>query len=157
MLWILAFLAVAWGLGSSYRLARKPFWLRAVPLPAELRVQVSSGPVLYLIVVFSRQGCITCLQQIQFLRRLGENFVLLGAVPDNELADLDYFQSLGIDFPIIGISSLRGWAPRINPSVLGVNEQGAPLFAIPLLGRMDTVIELLQDNYNMLWPLLVNE
>lgn len=153
---IMAFVAVMWGLWSSYKLANKPIWQRPLQIPIEKysdRNQIN--PTLYLIVVFSRQGCISCLQQIQFLSQLDDNFVLIGAVPDKELNDIDFFKALGISIPLIGYSTLRGWTPPINPSIIGVNSEGAPLFTIPLLGRIDTVIELLMENYNMLWPFLV--
>ena len=87
---------------------------------------------LYLFLFFSKQNCKPCLEVIETLNRLPNEFKIIGIVPDRELTDEAKLREItGIRFELRGAKKYKKFIPPYAPTLFGVSKNKTILFVLP--------------------------
>ncbi|MCK4763054.1 MAG: hypothetical protein KAW12_12735 [Candidatus Aminicenantes bacterium] len=90
---------------------------------------------------FSRNSCSSCMEVVNTLNRLTDDFPIFGVVPEQESHLMDYFKKK-YRFPIITANrGLKKFAPIHNPTLMGVLKSGRILFVLPGVSGQNEYLE----------------
>lgn len=111
---------------------------------------------LYLFLFFSMQSCSPCLDVIEVLNRLPEEFKVIGIVPERELSDEKALRAMtGAKFELIGHKGSKKFIPPYVPALLGVSKSNKVFFILPGVPNEEEYLEqFLMDFYHKAYPLL---
>jgi hypothetical protein len=113
-----------------YKYSKAPF-LSGFPAPGRALASSSDG-VLFLYVFFSKATCPPCLEFFEVLNRIGDQFPVVGIIPEKDYPEKDLVaRTTGARFPIESAKNYRRFMPPYNPSLFGVTGKGRILFVVP--------------------------
>jgi hypothetical protein len=103
---------------------------------------------------FNKNTCKSCMEVIEVLNGLPEQFKVYGVVPGPELKnELDLRNRTGVNFDLLSIKKFRKFRPLYLPSLLGVFG-GEIYFLIPATsGTKDDIFNLLMSFYYAATPI----
>ncbi len=129
------------------------------PIPETSGVKSKEVP-LYLFLFFSKNDCISCLQEIvEVLNSLPPYFCISGIVPEDELKNEQELRRLtGVSFPLFSNLRYRKYLPWHTPTIFGVSKAGKIIFILPgIQGQRNCLESTLLSIYGKLYPLLEKE
>jgi hypothetical protein len=86
----------------------------------------------YLFLFFSKQNCKPCLEVIEELNRLPEQFQVFGIVPEDELIDEKELREItGARFTLKSAKKFKKFTPIYAPTLIGVSKHNKIFFIIP--------------------------
>lgn len=87
---------------------------------------------LYIFAFFSLDSCPYCLEFIEVLNNLSQEFYIIGFVPDKELkSETFYHEQMGVQFKLLGLSKASKFIPNFIPSIVGPSNKGTIYFVLP--------------------------
>jgi hypothetical protein len=89
----------------------------------------------YLVLFFSMNNCLPCLQVVDFLNEPPDRVRVVGIVPDAELPRIEEVrQTTKARFPIFGLKKWRRYDPVYAPTLFGIGPDGNVYFILPCVG-----------------------
>jgi hypothetical protein len=116
------------------------------------------NPRIYLIFYFSMNNCLPCLEVIETLNQLPDQYKVIGLVPDEELQFEDELRSLtGARFELKSIKRFKKYLPNYAPSLFGINQKEEIFFILPgVPGENVYLRQFLESFLHKAKPLLGN-
>lgn len=140
-----------------YKDARSPV-LGKFPIDIPPQENVSDDPPLFLCFFFSRHHCPVCLEAIEILNQLPQQFVVTGIVPVGELKnEADFRNATGAVFNLVSFKeSYRRFTPHYAPAIFGVKSNGDILFVLPgVPGEKEYLYDFLINFYSKSIEILI--
>jgi hypothetical protein len=112
----------------------------------------------FLIFLFFRKNiCKSCLEIVDILNKLPEEFKVFGVVPESELEnELELRRYTGVNFDLLSMKKFRKFQPFYLPTLIGVFA-GKIYFVLPASsGTKDNIYNLLLSFYYAATPLFYN-
>lgn len=124
-------------------------------IPEEIKNRIENPFYLYLF--FSERNCADCLEVIEVLNMLPEQFVIYGLVPDPELEyEAKLREITGASFEIRGASKFKQYLPHYWPTLVGVSQKNNILFVLPgVPNEKEYILEFLNSFYKSAYSLLL--
>lgn len=90
------------------------------------------NPVIYLIFIFSLNNCLPCLEVIDTLNKLPDQYKVIGLIPDEELLFEDEIRKVTTaQFDLKSLKKFKKYVPNYAPSLFGISQKGKIFFILP--------------------------
>jgi len=90
------------------------------------------NPRIYLIFCFSMNNCLPCLEVIETLNQLPDQYKVIGLVPDEELQFEDELRRITTArFELRSLKRFKKYVPNYAPSLFGISQKGKIFFILP--------------------------
>ena len=112
---------------------------------------------LHLFLFFSIKNCPPCLDIIDVLNDLENNFQIIGIVPKQELLiEKDLRKITGAKFKLLSMVKFQRFIPKYAPTIVGVSGQKKILFVLPAVPyEKEYLRQFLTEFYRKAHPLLM--
>jgi len=117
-----------------YRERNRSPWIDFPVVKQQLPANAADKMKVYFF--FSIRDCATCLEIIDNLNRLRDEFVIVGIMKDQEISDIDFIRrEYGVQFEIMNSRRFNKYKPVSSPSLLGVDKKGRIMGWTPVFGQ----------------------
>jgi len=107
----------------------------------------STSPYLNLFIFFSVKNCKPCLEIIEVLNKLPEEFNVIGIIPENEFAIEEQVRRITkAKFKVVSQKKFKRFSPNYYPTIIGVSPREEILFVLPgVPNEKEYLINFLND------------
>jgi hypothetical protein len=109
---------------------------------------------LFLYFFFSGSNCMDCLEIIDVLNTVPEQFIVLGVVPDKELKnEAELRARSGASFDLIGAKNFKKYSPHYWPTLMGISKGNRVMFVLPgVPNEKEYLVNFLEEFYKKAYP-----
>lgn len=155
---IIAFLAVCLLVSISfiYKIEQKQAFDNFPGSHQDKKVKEVENP-LYLYFFFSGSNCMDCLEMIEVLNTLPEQFIVFGVVPGKELKnEAELRARSGASFELQGAKEFKKYSPHYWPTLIGVSKGNRVMFVLPgVPNEKEYLLNFLEEFYKNAYPILL--
>jgi hypothetical protein len=156
--YIIAFLAVALLVSISfiYKINQKQPFDYFPCCHQDKKIEDVENP-LFLYFFFSGTNCMDCLEMIEVLNNLPEQFIVTGVVPDKELKnEIELRAKSSSAFDLIGAKNFKKYSPHYWPTLIGVSKGNRIMFVLPgVPNEKEYLLNFLEEFYKEAYPILL--
>ena len=112
---------------------------------------------LFLYFFFSGTNCTDCLEMIEVLNTLPEQFIVFGVVPDKELKNKAGLRAKsGASFDLIGAKDFKKYSPNYWPALMGISKGNRIMFVLPgVPNEKEYLLNFLEEFYQESYRILL--
>lgn len=112
---------------------------------------------LYLYFFFSGTNCMDCLEIIEVLNALPEQFIVFGVIPNKELKnEAELRASSGAAFDFQSAKDFKKYAPHYWPTLIGVSKGNKVMFVLPgVPNEKEYLLNFLEEFYQEAYRILI--
>jgi hypothetical protein len=155
---VIAFLAVCLlvSISFTYKIAQNQPFDNFPGFHQDKKAREVENP-LYLYFFFSGSNCRDCLELIDVLNTLPEQFIVFGIVPDKELKDEAKFRAMsGASFELQGAKGFKKYAPHYWPALMGISKGNRIMFVLPgVPNEKEYLLNFLEEFYREAYRILL--
>ena len=156
--YIIAFLAVALLVSISfiYRCEQKHSF-NNFPGSHQETIKDDLENPFFLYFFFSGTNCMDCLEMIEVLNNLPEQFIVTGVVPDKELKNETELRAKSSStFDLIGAKNFKKYSPHYWPTLIGVSKGNRIMFVLPgVPNEKEYLLNFLEEFYKEAYSILL--